>query len=119
MSDEKPLSKRQKDILAFIREYVQENIRPPTIREIGRAADISSTSVVNYNLTKLKEKGFLDREAEVSRGLRLTKRAMEIFGDKVAGVSEAVSRILRIPMLGNIVAGEPIETGNNGFSTYD
>lgn len=119
MSDEKPLSERQKNILAFIREYVQENTRPPTIREIGRAAKISSTSVVNYNLTKLKEKGFLDREAEVSRGLRLTQKALEIFGDKVADMSEAVSRIMRIPMAGDIVAGEPIETGNDSFDTYD
>ena len=119
MSDEKPLSERQRNILAYIREYVQEHTRPQTIREIGRAAEISSTSVVNYNLTKLKEKGFLDREAEVSRGLRLTKKALEIFGDKVAGVNEVVSRIMRIPMLGNIVAGEPIETGNDGFGTYD
>ena len=119
MSDEKPLSERQNKILAFIRKYVQDNTRPPTIREIGRAADISSTSVVNYNLTKLKEKGFLEREAEVSRGLRLTQKAMEMFGEAVAGVSEAVSRVMRIPMVGDIVAGEPIEVGNNDFSTYD
>jgi repressor LexA len=119
MSNEKPLSERQNKILAFIRDYVQENTRPPTIREIGRAADISSTSVVNYNLTKLKEKGFLEREAEVSRGLRLTKKAMEIFGEAVNGVSEAVSRVMRIPMMGDIVAGEPIESGNDGFGTYD
>ncbi|KAA3659545.1 MAG: transcriptional repressor LexA [Chloroflexi bacterium] len=119
MSDEKPLSERQKNILAFIREYVQEHTRPPTIREIGRAAKISSTSVVNYNLTKLKERGFLDREAEVSRGLRLTKKAMEIFGETVSGVTEAVSQIMRIPMAGDIVAGEPIESGNDSFGTYD
>ena len=115
MSDEKPLSERQKNILSFIRKYVQDNTRPPTIREIGRAADISSTSVVNYNLTKLKEKGFLEREAEVSRGLRLTQKAMEIFGEAVNGVSEAVSRVMRIPMMGDIVAGEPIES----FDNYD
>ncbi|MCA9921628.1 MAG: winged helix DNA-binding protein, partial [Anaerolineales bacterium] len=70
MSEKKALSERQKNILSFIHEYVQDNTRPPTIREIGKAVDISSTSVVNYNLTKLKEKGFLDRTAEVSRGLR-------------------------------------------------
>lgn len=115
----KALSERQKNILSFIHEYVQDNTRPPTIREIGKAVDISSTSVVNYNLTKLKEKGFLDRTAEVSRGLRLTTKAVEIIGEAVNGVSETLARVMRIPMLGNIVAGEPIETGNNDFSTYD
>lgn len=119
MSEKKALSERQKNILSFIHEYVQDNTRPPTIREIGKAVDISSTSVVNYNLTKLKEKGFLDRTAEVSRGLRLTTKAVEIIGEAVNGVSEMLARVMRIPMLGNIVAGEPIETGNNDFSTYD
>ena len=119
MSDEKPLSKRQKNILGYISRYLQENRRPPTIREIGRAVNISSTSVVNYNLTKLKEKGFLERDAEVSRGLRLTQKARPEFGAVVSAVTEAASRLVRVPLLGNIVAGEPIEVGNNDFSTYD
>lgn len=120
MSDDKPLSKRQLNILSYISQYLQDNRRPPTIREIGRAVSISSTSVVNYNLTKLKEKGFLDRDAEVSRGLRLTRKARQEF-DLVANMAaEAVSnRLVRVPLLGNIVAGEPIEVGNNDFSTYD
>ena len=62
----KGLSERQKNILAYIKEYVSEWGRPPTIREIGGAVDISSTSVVNYNLTKLKERGLLERDAENS-----------------------------------------------------
>lgn len=120
MNDKKPLSKRQKNILDYIWRYLQENRRPPTIREIGHAVDISSTSVVNYNLTKLKEKGFLDRDAEVSRGLRLTKKALQEYGAAVgAAVGNAVSGLVRVPLLGNIVAGEPIEVGNNDFSTYD
>jgi repressor LexA len=119
MSDEKPLSKRQKNILNYISRYLQENRRPPTIREIGRAVNISSTSVVNYNLTKLKEKGFLERDAEVSRGLRLTQKGRPEYGAAVSAVVEAASRLIRVPLLGNIVAGEPIEVGNTDFSTYD
>ena len=56
---EKPLSERQQKMLDFIHKYIDENGRPPTIREIGGAVNISSTSVVNYNLTRLKEKGLL------------------------------------------------------------
>ena len=44
---EKPLSKRQQDILEFTQEYMVEQGRPPTIREIGKAVHITSTSVVN------------------------------------------------------------------------
>jgi repressor LexA len=116
---EKPLSERQKNILNYIWEYMTEHSRPPTIREIGKAAKISSTSVVNYNLTKLKEKGLLDRDAEVSRGLRLTEKALAKYDLARQAASEAVANLVKIPLLGNIVAGSPIEVGNSDFSTYD
>ena len=126
MKKEKPLSKRQHSILNYILDYLQENRRPPTIREIGSATAISSTSVVNYNLERLSERGMLEREAEVSRGLRLTDKALielgrvsEAMVDLADAVTEAVSRIVKVPLLGNIVAGEPIEVGNNDFATYD
>jgi repressor LexA len=112
---EKPLSKRQKAILDYIWEYVQDFGRPPTIREIGQAASISSTSVVNYNLTRLTEMGFLSRDAEVSRGLRLTDRAMELYDAAV----EAIRGLVRIPLVGNIVASEPVEMGHENFGVYD
>jgi repressor LexA len=118
----KPLSKRQQNILDYILEYMQEQSRPPTIREIGQATNISSTSVVNYNLDRLTERGLLEREAEVSRGLRLTDKALKLYETVSAiplTVANEVSRLLRVPLLGNIVAGEPIEVGNSDFSTYD
>ncbi len=123
----KGLSERQKNILAYIKEYVSEWGRPPTIREIGGAVDISSTSVVNYNLTKLKERGLLERDAEVSRGLRLTDKIVTASGQVQKSVNQvvekantAVSSMFRVPLAGNIVAGSPIEVGNDGdFSVYD
>lgn len=119
MTDKKPLSERQKNMLDFIYEYFTENARPPTIREIGSSVDISSTSVVNYNLGKLKDKGYLDREAEVSRGLSLTEKALAMFGDVVEAATESVTRVVKIPLLGNIVAGEPLESVVGEFMTYD
>lgn len=67
----KKLRPRQERILEFIREYLDEYDYPPTIREIGAAAKISSTSVVNYNLERLESMGLIERNREVSRGLRL------------------------------------------------
>ncbi|MFO7538927.1 MAG: transcriptional repressor LexA [Chloroflexota bacterium] len=119
---DKPLSKRQQNILDYIWDYIQEYSRPPTIREIGEATNISSTSVVNYNLERLVERGLVQREAEVSRGLRLSEQALKLYESVTAvpaALADGVSRMLRIPLLGNIVAGEPIEVGNNDFSTYD
>ena len=65
------LSQRQETILAFINDYVDEHGYPPSIREIGAAAGISSTSVVDYNLRILERDGLLRRDREVSRGLGL------------------------------------------------
>lgn len=119
MSDDKPLSERQQKMLEFINEYVAENGRPPTIREIGKAVNISSTSVVNYNLTKLKERGFLEREAEVSRGLKLTRRAGKAIGAISSAVDETFARMVRVPLVGDIVAGEPIESFEGAFDDED
>lgn len=90
------LSSRQEAILGFINEFLGENGYPPTIRDIGAAVGISSTSVVNYNLNILEREGYLVRDREVSRGLRL--------------VGEGISsdEIILLPLLGRIAAGDPI-----------
>ncbi|MBN1937852.1 MAG: transcriptional repressor LexA [Anaerolineae bacterium] len=93
------LSIRQEQIVRFIRQYLRENHFPPTIREIGEAVGITSTSVVNYNLNALEKKGFIERDKNVSRGLRLTDEMPSIPQQRRSG---------GIPLLGYIAAGEPI-----------
>lgn len=102
------LSERQRAMLAFIRQFTEEHGFPPTIREIGKAVNISSTSVVNYNLAKLEEMGLLSRNRDISRGLRLAGEA----------VRSAVRDVVRIPLLGRIVAGEPVPVPSSGFATF-
>ncbi len=114
-SKKEQLSKRQRDILDFIWSYISHTSRPPTIREIGQEVQISSTSVVNYNLNKLKEKGYLQREAEVSRGLSLTPKARQLYTSvarAVQATAEALERTIRIPLVGDIVASEPVDIGS-------
>ena len=126
MSEDVKLSTRQKNMLRYIHDSLALESRPPTIREIGGALDISSTSVVNYNLNRLTEKGLLERDRTVSRGLRLTETAYEFLGKAGASAGKASSSIMnqlgnfiRIPILGNIVAGEPIDVTSENFKTYD
>lgn len=118
MANRDKLSTRQQNILEYTWEYWRDAGRPPTIREIGRAVNISSTSVVNYNLNKLEERGYLEREAEVSRGLKLTEKALSLFESARTAIRDAADMI-RIPLMGDIVAGEPVHLGNEDFSTYD
>lgn len=77
---------------------------PPTIRDIGAATNIDSTSVVNYNLNKLVDAGFLERVASKSRGLRLIKPIPN--GRNV--MIRSSDTLLRIPHVGTIVAGQPV-----------
>ena len=65
------LSERQQKMLEFIITFYREEEFPPTIREIGEQVGISSTSVVNYNLTRLEELELVTRHQKVSRGLSL------------------------------------------------
>lgn len=107
------LSPRQRNMLSFIRRFVEEKGYPPTIREIGRAVSISSTSVVDYNLNILQAKGFIQRDREVSRGVKLLDKGMELQRGKSGEM------IVRVPVLGRIVASEPVPIPDENFSPLD
>jgi len=91
------LSPRQERILEFLREFMEEHSYPPTVRDIQRGCDVSSTSVVDYNLRQLQAKGYLRREPEVSRGIELLGAAARRGGE-----------LLSVPIMGSIAAGEPL-----------
>ncbi len=93
------LSERQNRILSFLKTFTLDNGYPPTIREIGKAVGITSTSVVNYNLDALQRAGVIYRDRTVSRGIRLTEDQRQAFGS---------TELIRIPLLGRIAAGEPL-----------
>jgi repressor LexA len=97
----KKLSDRQKNILKYIEAYVDERGYPPSIREIGDRVGISSTSVVDYNLRVLERDGYIRRDREVSRGLELVGSPRH--------QRQAQPRVARIPVIGRIAAGLPIE----------
>ena len=99
------LSRRQQRMLRFMQSYTQDRGFPPSIREIGEECDIGSTSVVNYNLNKLVDAGFIERMGKVSRGLRIV-RAIPGFsgGTRVIGAID----FHQVALVGRIAAGEPI-----------
>jgi repressor LexA len=96
------LSTRQSGIKEFILRFTQERGYPPTIREIGEAVGISSTSVVNYNLNKLEKEGHIHRDLKVSRGVRLADSPRK----------SAPSQTLSIPLAGFIFASNPVMVGD-------
>ena len=92
----KGLSPRQERMLEFIRQFMRENGLPPTIRDIQTACDISSTSVVDYNLRQLQRAGYLNRRPDVARGI-------ELVGLRSHDEPEAVA----VPIVAYIAAGQP------------
>lgn len=67
------LTKKQKEILDIIRNYIEENRMPPTVREICELAGISSTSTIQGYLNRLERKGYILKEKKCSRSIRIQK----------------------------------------------
>ena len=102
------LSTRQQAMLEFIQRFTHDHRYPPTIREIGQDVGISSTSVVNYNLNILEREGLIERDKEVSRGIKL-----------IGALAQALDprSLVSVPLLGRIAAGEPIPVPSSDFAT--
>ncbi|MDM5316414.1 transcriptional repressor LexA [Fictibacillus sp. b24] len=97
------LSRRQLDILAFIKEEVSQKGYPPSVREIGEAVGLASSSTVHGHLARLEKKGLIRRDP--------TKpRAIEVLGleDNIPSV-----RSVSIPVIGKVTAGLPISAIEN------
>jgi len=91
------LSPRQERMLQFIRDFRVRHGYPPTVREIGKAAGISSTSVVDYNLNILEKAAIIKRDRSISRGIDVIDEA----GERHSTIP--------VPVVGQIAAGQPIE----------
>jgi repressor LexA len=112
----KGLGERHIKILDMLATFSAETGYPPSIREIGRQTDISSTSVVNYYLDQLEDEGYIERDRKVSRGVRLLKTAA---GELIEGTQKVVDELLKIPVVGRIVASEPVQVPSSDFGYFD
>lgn len=98
------LTKRQQEIFDFIKRYSADFGYPPTVRDIGKAVGLASSSTVHAHLSNLERAGLLRRDPTKPRALELLDRAAE-------GVKRAVSPGL--PLVGQVAAGQPIVAEEN------
>ena len=91
-----PLTKRQREILDFLNEFIEQNGYAPSLEEVGRRFGLSSLATVHKHLTNLQEKGFIKRAWNRSRSVELVP-------------SRVGTRAVDLPLLGNVAAGAPIE----------
>lgn len=92
----KTLSPKQQKIYNFVRRFWTDRGYPPTVRDIVSGCQISSTSVVDYNLNIIQREGYIRRHTGVSRGIELLNRPL------------TSRHNFQVPILGQISAGEPI-----------
>jgi repressor LexA len=101
----KELTKRQQEIYDFIRKYSAKYGYPPTVRDIGKAVGLASSSTVHAHLANLEKVGVLRRDPSKPRALELLDRA-----------TDAVKSVVKpngLPLVGNVAAGSPILAEEN------
>ena len=117
--DPNSLNKREKAILKFIEKQINANGYPPSVREIGKAVDLKSTATVHGYIASLEQKGYIKKESQKGRTLKLLKGgAIEgqtsTFDKEVYSSKEMVD----VPVIGKITAGEPILAVENVTDTF-
>ena len=108
------LNKREKAILKFIEKQIKDKGYPPSVREIGKAVGLSSTATVHSYLAKLKEKGYIAKEDQKGRTLKLLKGGKAQEPKTVYNGRELAD----VPVVGKITAGEPILAVENITDTF-
>lgn len=92
------LTSKQMEILEFIKKKLEQDGYPPSVREIGEAVGLRSSSTVHMHLSKLEEKGYIRRALCKSRAIEVVKKPDE----------HALPEIVSLPLLGRVAAGLPI-----------
>ena len=100
----KNLTKRQNEILDYIKSYIVKYGYPPTVREIGASLGVSSPATIHAHLENLEEKGVIRRK-------ETKNRAIELLVDNEYATKEV--EVVEVPLLGKITAGSPIEAIQN------
>ncbi len=91
-----PLTKRQREILDYLNDFIQQHGYAPSLEEVGKRFGLSSLATVHKHLTNLQQKGFIKRAWNRSRSVELMPTRMS-------------SRAVELPLLGYVAAGAPIE----------
>jgi repressor LexA len=99
------LTKRQQEIFDFIKRYSAKNGYPPTVRDIGKAVGLASSSTVHAHLANLEKLGLLRRDPTKPRAIEMLDRAV----DSV----RSVVRPAGVPLVGSVAAGQPILAEEN------
>ena len=113
------LNKREKTILKYIEKSVEENGYAPSVREIGKAVGLKSTATVHGYLSRLQEEGFIKKQNNKGRTLKLLKNSSGEPVEKAPKKDFYLEReLVDVPLVGKITAGAPILAVENITDTF-
>ena len=109
------LTKRQQEIFDFIKQYSNKHGYPPTVRDIGKAVGLASSSTVHAHLANLERLGLLRRDPTKPRAIELLDRVRGDVEAAVETVADSVRNAVRpgLPLVGHVAAGQPILAEEN------
>jgi repressor LexA len=109
------LTKRQQEIFEFIKRYSAQYGYPPTVRDIGKAVGLASSSTVHAHLANLEKLGMLRRDPSKPRAIELLDRVQKDVGNAVESAVQSVRGIVRqgLPLVGQVAAGSPVLAEEN------
>ena len=112
------LNKRERAILKFIEKQINEKGYPPSVREIGKAGGLSSTATVHGYLAKLTKKGYIKKEDQKGRTLRVLKGGLADNEKPSPKPLYNGRELVDVPVIGKITAGAPILAVENVTDTF-
>lgn len=117
------LSERHRKIMEFLTRFQEQSGYCPSIRQIGDNIQVKSTSLIDYYLNQLQQMGFIERDEHVSRSIRILRpmypSATEHITEVVRTGISALEDLIRIPVLGRIVASAPIPMPTSDLPYFD
>ena len=119
--DPNSLNKREKAIVKFIEKHIKANGYPPSVREIGKSVGLKSTATVHGYLASLEEKGYIKKESQKGRTLKLLKGGLADENENQMEIQKEVytsREMVDVPVIGKITAGEPILAVENVTDTF-
>ena len=117
--DPNSINNREKSILKFIEKQIKANGYPPSVREIGKAVGLKSTATVHGYLASLETKGYIKKESQKGRTLKLLKGGVEEVNQEDLQKEVYTSKeMVNVPIVGKITAGEPILAVENITDTF-
>lgn len=113
MQDKKEISKRQIAILDYIVRQINTKGYPPSVREIGEAVGLQSSSTVHSHLTQLEQKGYIRRDPTKPRAIMVLKPNNDMDDFYLDVGEKPFDEMVNVPVLGDVAAGLPILASEN------